>query len=127
MNKEYDNIAEGDHQKFLSHIREHQGNDAVAQYIKANMEQILLHYIGCTWGACYNIKFSELIQPYFDDPILLDKVLKSDSIKDRHNVLIGKSGAKIFDLLLFELMRCNSEKIRNYLLDEFEHSKNNLI
>ena len=127
MNEQYDNIAEGDHQKFLSQIRELHGNDAVAQYIKANMEQILRHYIGCTWGACYNTKFNELIQPYFDDPILLDKVLKSDAIKDRPNVLLGKSGAKIFDLLLFELKRCNSEKIRDYLLCEFEGYKNNLI
>ena len=120
MNEEHSNIAGGDHREFLIQMRERHGNDAVGQYVKANMEQILLHYISCTWGACYNTKFKELIQPYFDDPILLDKILKSDAIRDRPNVFAGKNGSKIFDLLLFKLKRCNSEKIRNYLLCEFE-------
>lgn len=119
MNKEFNNIAEGDHGKFIGRIRKTQGESAVVPYIKANMEQILIHYIGCTWGACYNTKFKELIQPYFDDVKLLDKILRSDIIKERSNVVKGKTGARIFISLLFELRKCNSIEIKEYLLREF--------
>lgn len=119
MNKEFDNIAEGDHQKFISQIRTERGEAAVVPYIKENMEAILRHYIGCTWGVCYNTKFNELIKPYFDDVELLDKILRADIIKDRANVITGKSGARIFDSLLFELSKCDSAEIRQYLNSEF--------
>ena len=81
MNRIYDNIAAGDHQKILQTIASNEGELAAVQFIKSNMEKIIEHYIGCTWGACYNTKFKELIQPYFDDVKLLDKILRSDLIK----------------------------------------------
>lgn len=55
MNEEYYNIAEGDLRKLLSQISETQGNNAVAQNGKANMEQILIHYITCTWGLLVQV------------------------------------------------------------------------
>ena len=119
MNTTYDNIAEGDHQKFLRDLIKVEGEMAAVQFIKANMEKILEHYIVCTWGACYNTKFKELIQPYFDDVKLLDKILRSDLIKEGANVSVGKTGARIFDHLLFELRQCNSLEIKSYLNKEF--------
>ena len=119
MNTNYDNIAEGDHQKILQDLVKKEGEASAVLLIKSNMDKILEHYIGCTWGACYNTKFKELIQPHFDDVKLLDKILRSDLIKERANVIVGKTGARIFDSLLFELRQCKSDKIRNYLYDEF--------
>ena len=119
MNTTYDNIAEGDHQKFLRDLIKAVGELAAVQFIKANMEKILEHYIVCTWGACYNTKFKELIQPYFDDVKLLDKILRSDLIKEGANVSVGKTGARIFDHLLFELRQCNNVEIKSYLNKEF--------
>ncbi|MBK9733195.1 MAG: hypothetical protein IPO83_18225 [Chitinophagaceae bacterium] len=84
------------------------------------MERILIHYIGCTWGACYNTKFKELIQPYFDDEKLLDKILRTDIIKERSNVLIGESGARIFDLLLFELNNATAREFGITYMKSFE-------
>jgi hypothetical protein len=120
MNKEYDNIAEGDHQKFISQLRETKGDEFAIQFIRDNMESIILHYISCTWGACYNTKFKELIQPYFNDAGLLGKILKSEAIKDKGNLTIGKTGAKIYKDLYLELMKCNDNSIKQYLRTEFD-------
>jgi hypothetical protein len=120
MNKEFDNIAEGDHKKFIREIRETKGDEFAIQFIRDNMENIVLHYISCTWGACYTTKFKELIQPYFNDPALLDRVLRSDAIKDKGNLIIGKTGAKIFKGLFGELVKCNDDAIKKYLKTEFK-------
>ncbi len=60
-------IAAGDHRKILEEIQRGEGNDGVVLFINTNMQSIIEHYITCTWGACYNTKFNELIQPYLDD------------------------------------------------------------
>ena len=119
MNKEYDNIAEGDHQKFISQFRETKGDEFAIQFIHDNMESIILHYISCTWGACYNTKFKELIQPYFNDAALLDKILRTEVIKDKGNLIIGKTGAKIYKNLYWELLKCDDDSIKQYLRTEF--------
>lgn len=121
MNKEYDNIAEGDHQKFIREMRETKGDDATIQFIRNNMELIILHYIQCTWGACYTTKFRELIQPYFNDAVLLDNILRSDAIKEKWNVIEGKTGARIYKDLYWELLKCEDPSIINYLRTEFGH------
>jgi hypothetical protein len=119
MNIEFDNIAEGDHQKFIQQLRETKGDNAAIQFIRENMERILLHYIECTWGACYTTKFRELIQPYFNDVALLDKILRSDAIKEKWNVIEGKTGAKIYKDLYWELLKCKDSSIAEYLRTEF--------
>jgi hypothetical protein len=113
------NIADGDHRIILNGLRQTKTETELIEFIKTNMEAILVHYIGCTWGACYNTKFKELIKPYFDDVQLLDKILRSDLIKERPNVQKGRSGARIFDSLLFQLRQCESPEIRQYLFKEF--------
>jgi hypothetical protein len=119
MNTEYDNIAEGDHQKFIRQVREAKGEEFVIQFIRDNMESIILHYITCTWGACYNTKFKELIQPYLNDAALLDKILRTEVIKDNGNLTIGKTGAKIYKDLYWELLKCDDYSIKQYLRTEF--------
>lgn len=112
-------IANSDHRKVLDLVRVADGEDAAVLLIKASMEGILRHYISCNWGACYNTKFKELVQPYLDDVELLDSVLRSDTIEDRDNVIRGKSGAKIFPALLEKLLDCKSQRIRDFLRNEF--------
>jgi hypothetical protein len=117
MNK--NNIAVSDHRMILEELRQSKSEMEIIQFIKSNMEPILVHYIGCTWGACYNTKFRELIKPYLDNVLLLDRILRSDVIKDKGNVQKGRSGARIFDSLLSQLRQCDSKEIREYLKEEF--------
>jgi hypothetical protein len=87
--------------------------------IKNQMAEILKHFISCTWGAHYNTMFKELIIPFLDDEILLDSILRTNIIKDKSNVLFGKTGAKIYPELLSYLSRVHSPKVRKYLKKEF--------
>lgn len=99
--------------------------------IKVQMVEILNHFIECTWGAHYNTLFDRIIKVYLDDPTVLDFVLKSEVIKK--DIINGKSGAKMFPMLFEYLKTVNSQRIQNYLDDEFDNyllnssrSKNNL-
>ena len=112
-------IALDDHQQVLTELQKIIGEENIIPFIRSRMEGILIHYIECTWGACYNTKFKELIQPYLSDPELLDKVLRSEVIKDKPGTITGKSGARIFPDLLHELRKCKASVIRNYLNKEF--------
>jgi len=112
-------IALDDHQQVLTELQKIIGEENIIPFIRSRMEGILIHYIECTWGACYNAKFKELIQSYLNDPELLDKVLRSEVIKDKPGTITGKSGARIFPDLLYELRKCKASVIRNYLNKEF--------
>ena len=112
-------IALGDHQQVLPKLQTIIGEENIIPFIRSRMAGILIHYIECTRGACYNTKFKELIQPYLNDPELLDKVLRSEVIKDKPGTITGKSGARIFPDLLNELRKCKASVIRNYLDKEF--------
>ena len=113
------NIVEEDHRPVLKRLKEIKGEAETAMYINSKMKEILLHYIGCTWGACCTMKFNDLIKPYLKDVELLDGILRSEVIRDRANVIIGKTGARIFDLLLYQLKMCDSMEIKDYLNKEF--------
>ncbi len=119
MNNKYNRITESDNQKFIQHIRETAGEDAAIKMIQDNMERIILHYIECTLGACYTTKFRELIQPYFNDSMLLDKILRSEVIKNKGNIIEGKTGARIYKDLYWELLECKDPFIAEYLKTEF--------
>jgi len=112
-------IALGDHQQVLSKLQTIIGEENIIPFIRSRMEGILIHYIECTWGACYTTKFKELIRPYLNDPELLDKVLRSEAIKDKPDTITGKTGARIFSDLLHQLKQCHETVIRNYLNKEF--------
>ncbi len=114
-------LSEGDHKQAISEYQRIFGELETINFIKANMDKILEHYISCTWGVCYNAKFKDLIQPYLDDVGLLDKVLRSSLIKNKPNVIVGRTGARIFERLISELRKCHDSKIRGYLKEEFEN------
>jgi hypothetical protein len=93
--------------------------EPIVNEIKSQMVGILKHFIGCTWGAHYMTQYYKLIHPYLDNPDVLDFVLKSDVILDRKNVLSGVTGAKVFPLLADMLKGVESQKIKQYMADEF--------
>lgn len=87
---------------------------------KNNMFFILKHYIECNRGYHYNSIFEKVIKPYFDSVEVLESVLRSEVIKNKSNVVIGQTGAKIFPELLDKLMLVDSENIKSYLKNEFK-------
>ena len=117
MNQEQ--IADSDHRPILEEIRKAGGEDAVVLAIKAQMGSILRHCIECDWGACYNTKFDELVSPYLDDVNLLDEILKSEIIRETSDVIIGRTGARIFPEFIRKLSKCRNPGIRDYLSTEF--------
>lgn len=91
--------------------------ETVISEIKSQMVNILKHFIECDKGWHYNVMFKSLIKSYLDNPLVLDFVLKSDTIKG--NEINGISGAKIYPELLRRLAQVDSSKIKNYLKQEF--------
>ena len=89
--------------------------------IKAQMVEILKHFLSCTWGAHYNTLFDGIIMNYLDNPYLLDYVLKSGAVRDVG--MVGITGAKIYPELMTYLRRVKSEKIQKYLDTEFINLK----
>lgn len=114
-------IAIGDHRIVLAKLKDLIGEENIISFIRSKMEAVLIHYIDCNRGSCYNTKYKELIQPYLNDASLLDKVLRSEVIKEKSNVITGKTGARIFPELLHRLIQCHSSVIREYLHEEFTY------
>lgn len=85
-----------------------------------NMHVVLKHYVECNRGYHYNSIFEKVIKPYFDSVEVLDSVLRSEVIKNKSNVVIGQTGAKIFPELLDKLLLVDSENIKSYLKNEFK-------
>lgn len=116
-------IIEGNVYEYIEFFKN--GSDSEKELLKldirAQMPQILEHFIECTWGACYNTLYKEIIKPYLNDPNALDYVLKGDYIKtEKDNVYKGKTGAKMYDDLFDRLIRVESDDIKCYLTEEFD-------
>lgn len=94
--------------------------EKIENEIKAQMVEILIHFIRCDWSPHYNTMFEQLIMVYLDDPDVLDYVLKNTvwyvGIK-------GKTGANIYPELMKYLRKIKSPEIQNYLNNEFENCK----
>lgn len=112
-------LAESDHRPVIAKIRDEEGEAAVETAIRLAMGPILRHCIVCDWGACYNTKFKELVWPYLDDVRLLDELLRSEIIRPTGDLLVGRTGARIFPELLQMLSRCEAGTVRRYLDAEF--------
>lgn len=88
--------------------------------IKVQMVDILNHFIDCTWGAHYMTLFNKMIVPYLDDPKVLQYVLKGSIINEnKGNVYRGKSGTKMYPQLMYYLRDIKSQRIQEFLEDEF--------
>lgn len=86
---------------------------------KVFMPQILMHFIECTWGGCYNALYLNILVPYLDSPQALDYVLRGPIIQKSPGSIIGKTGAQIYPELLSRLQRVESPIIKNYLFENF--------
>jgi hypothetical protein len=97
--------------------------EEIENEIKAQMVEILIHFIRCDWSPHYNTMFDLLIMVYLDDPDVLDYVLKNAV---RYTGIKGKSGANIYSHLMKYLRLIKSSKIQNYLNNEFENCEMSL-
>ena len=86
---------------------------------KVFMPHILHHFIECTWGACYNALYSNVIVPHLDSADVLDYVLRSSAIHSGTDVETGTTGARIYAELRRRLNGVQSAKIRQYLSENF--------
>src|SRR4051812_9608745 len=100
MTKISESITNSNHRPVLHDIADREGVAGVARAVREAMPLILRHCVECTWAACYNTKFRELIWPFLNDVTVLSDFLKSDAIQPTRGVLAGNSGAKIFPHLL---------------------------
>jgi len=83
------------------------------------MPQILLHFISCYRGACYNSLYTAVLVPHLDRPELLDYILRSAAIGDGQEIFVGKSGARLFPELYRRLQGVTNKDIREYLVENF--------
>lgn len=106
---------------FLNSINNLSNDDLLnsKDFIKKEMKAILEHYVECKRGYHYNVIFQKIIKPFLDSVTDLEIVLKSDVIKDKSNVVIGKTGSKIFPELYKKLIQVESESIKVFLMNEF--------
>jgi len=81
---------------------------------KVFMAQILYHFIGCTWGGCYNSLYSNVLVPHLDAPEVVDYVLRSPQVwtapKSRK-----QNPAQDFIPTALSLARVASPRVRAYL------------
>jgi hypothetical protein len=86
---------------------------------KVFMPHILYHFIECTRGGCYNALYSNVIAPYLDSADVLDYVLRSSVVYPTSDIALGKTGARIYVELLQRLNGVQSEKIHQYISENF--------
>ena len=83
------------------------------------MPFIFYHFIECTWGACYNSIFFNLLVPHLDSAAVLDYALRSPVIHGTAEVVEGVPKPKMYGQLHSRLMGVKSSIIREYLVDTF--------
>jgi hypothetical protein len=98
---------------------EGEAKNEIIKAVKSCMREILIHYIECSWAPCYMTAFNYIIKDYLDDSVLLDEVLKSETIKETENIVQSTSGAKIFPNLYEDLRKVKSAEIQKYLRVNF--------
>lgn len=84
------------------------------------MPHILYHFIECTRGGCYNALYSNVIVPHLDSIPVVDYVLHSSAIQPTADVVAGKTGSQVYAELRQRLNGVQSEKIRQYLSENFK-------
>ncbi len=82
--------------------------------------EILMHFIECTWGSCYNSIYLNFLVPYFSSVAVLDYVLRSPVLVGAEVMQEGVPAPKIFGDLLFRLQGVKSPEIQRYLKATFE-------
>jgi hypothetical protein len=87
---------------------------------KVFMPHILYHFIECGRFSCYNSILENVLVPHLDSVAVLDYVLKSPVVHPAAgDVVVGKTGAKIYGELGHRLNQVKSPIIRKYLAENF--------
>ena len=86
--------------------------------LKISMLPFLTHFLSCTWGACYNTMFSNVINPYFDDIEILKFFLKQDRFF-KPATFRNKNGYFMYSELGSYLKRINCSQLQDFLRTEF--------
>ena len=89
---------------------------------KVFMAQILYHFIECSWSACYNSLYFNVLVPCLDSPEIVDYVLRGSVVHERIGIETGKTGAKIYPELRARLHGVESSRIHDYLTENFRRS-----
>lgn len=87
------------------------------------MPFVLYHFVECTWGACYNSIYFNLLVPHLDSTAVLDYVLRSRVIRGIEEVADGVPKPKMYGELHSRLMGVKSPVIRQYLAAAFDTSR----
>ena len=87
---------------------------------KVFMPKIRYHFIECTWGACYNSLYSNVLVPHLDSVAVLDYVLRSPVVRGEVILKDGNPAPKIFHELFGRLRGVQSPRIQQYLADTFQ-------
>lgn len=93
--------------------------DEHAPGVRIYMPSLLYHFIGCTWGGCYNSIYWNCLVPFLDSPEVVDYVLRSDVIRpsDLNGNRIREP--RIFPELRNRLEGVSSSRIKQYLKETF--------
>jgi hypothetical protein len=94
--------------------------------LKISMLPFLTHLNSCTWGACYNTMFSNVISPYFDDIEVLKFFLKQH-ILFNPGTYKNKNGYFMYSDLGSYLKRINCSQVKHFLNTEFGFPNDDLL
>ncbi len=90
---------------------------------KVYMPHLLLHFIECRRGGCYNRIYLHCLVPHLDSPQVVDYVLRSSVIYDSPDCITGTTGAKIYSELLRQLRAVKSSVTHKYLRDTVDRTQ----
>lgn len=86
---------------------------------KVYAPHILIHFIECTWGGCYNSIYENFLLPHFDSAKALDYALRSPVVRSEIVVEDGIPALKMYPELLSRLRNIRSANIKKYLAERF--------
>jgi hypothetical protein len=86
---------------------------------KVYMPFVLYHFIECTWGACYNSIYLNLLVPHLNSVSVLDYVLRSPVVQSDSQFAEDSSQPKMYGNLYSRLLGVESTDIKKYLAETF--------
>lgn len=113
-------LWEGNHHRCNNDFNSHLNTECLEciNSLKICMLPFLTHFHSCTWGACYNTMFSNVIKPYFDDIEILKFFLKQDRFF-KPATFRNKNGYLMYSELGSYLKRINCSQLQDFLRTEF--------
>jgi len=101
----------------------HESTESI-NVIKILMPDLLAHIVGCRWGGHQTYIIREMIIPYLNDLDILKFVLKYAQITYAgdnilHKGYLENNEYRMNNFLHLVLLKVKSEKIHNFIIDEF--------